>query len=238
MKWVEKAAQLEIQPWIKEEKAAYIGSKLIFHLCWNFHQWCFFHSPKKGQAKLVHKSRQNQTISQNYLKEIDVAVMNYHLYLEFKHAECLIKLYLLISKKYCRYETMRFTNKAPGVMIFIILSKKYKKKFVKLITTRGYNEIIYLVVIISRYIMKLLPLVVITKGNNFIITPGGDRNFWIFWKIWQYYLNFKTFLVSYCSKVKCISSAIMGIQLALSISNSYRSWPSATRVRILNHHLR
>ena len=46
MKWVEKAAQLEIQPWIKEEKAAYIGSKLIFHLCWNFHQWCFFHSPK------------------------------------------------------------------------------------------------------------------------------------------------------------------------------------------------
>ena len=83
---------------------------------------------------------------------------------------------------------MRFTNRAPGVIIFIILSKKYKN-FVKLITTRGYNEIIYLVVIISRYIMKLytwwynitryimklLPLVVITKGNNFIITPGEDQ---------------------------------------------------------------
>ena len=49
---------------------------------------------------------------------------------------------------------MRFTNRAPGVIIFIILSKKYKN-FVKLITTRGYNEIIYLVVIITRYIMKL-----------------------------------------------------------------------------------
>ena len=49
---------------------------------------------------------------------------------------------------------MRFTNRAPRVIIFIILSKMYKN-FVKLIITRGYNEIIYLVVIITRYIMKL-----------------------------------------------------------------------------------
>ena len=75
---------------------------------------------------------------------------------------------------------MRFTNRAPGVIIFIILSKKYKN-FVKLITTRGYNEIIYLVVIISRYIMKLYTWWYnITRYRTSAITSPGFISFFHF----------------------------------------------------------